>query len=175
MTEASSTAEPRPITLLEHREIEARIVGPLVRAFAARFGEGPAREVLADVIANLARQAGAALACQCNGTGLVEFASTLDRWKAGGALELTVLEQSDERLDFNVTRCRYAETYRALGLDDLGPILSCLRDFELVEGFNPELSLTRTQTLMEGAPFCDFRFARHPASSQEVGTVDQDG
>jgi N-methylhydantoinase A len=32
------------------------------------------------------------------------------------------------------------------------------RDFALIEGFNPDIQLTRTQTLMEGAPFCDFQF-----------------
>ena len=69
-----------------------------------------------------------------------------------------MLEQSAERLSFNVTRCRYAEMYRALGLADLGSSLSCQRDFSLVEGFNPAIGLTRTQTLMEGASHCDFRF-----------------
>ena len=50
--------------------------------------------------------------------------------------------------------------YRALGLADLGASLSCQRDFALAEGFSPEIELTRTQTLMGGASFCDFRFRR---------------
>src|SRR5205823_6630997 len=93
-------------------------------------------------------------------TSLEVFSQALDRWREAGALELDVLEQNPERLSFNVTRCRYAEMYRALGLGDLGFSLSCQRDFSLIEGFNPAVVLTRTQTLMEGAPFCDFRF-RH--------------
>ncbi len=48
--------------------------------------------------------------------------------------------------------------YRALGLSDLGGSLSCQRDYALAQGFNPAIELTRTQTIMEGAPFCDFRF-----------------
>ena len=98
---------------------------------------------------------------------LTAFASCLDRWKEGGALEMDVLEESADRLDFNVTRCRYAELYRSLGLADLGANLSCCRDFALVEGFNPEIELTRTQTIMEGAPFCDFRFRRKPEAGEE--------
>ena len=74
------------------------------------------------------------------------------------ALELEILEQTPTRLSFNVTRCRYAEMYRALGLPDLGGSLSCQRDYALAQGFNPAIELTRTQTIMEGAPFCDFRF-----------------
>jgi hypothetical protein len=52
--------------------------------------------------------------------------------------------------------------YRALGIPELGSVLSCGRDFALGEGFNPNLTLTRTQTIMEGAPFCDFRYRLEP-------------
>ncbi|HSC72405.1 MAG TPA: L-2-amino-thiazoline-4-carboxylic acid hydrolase, partial [Candidatus Methylomirabilis sp.] len=48
--------------------------------------------------------------------------------------------------------------YRALGIPELGAVLSCGRDYALGDGFNPDLQLTRTQTIMEGAPFCDFRY-----------------
>src|SRR5207248_10549517 len=110
------------------------------------------------VIADLARDAGAELAHQLGEATLSAFAAGLDRWKEGGALEIELLERSAHRLSFNVTRCRYAEMYRALGLADLGSSLSCQRDFSLVQGFNPAIQLTRTQTIMEGAPYCDFRF-----------------
>ena len=69
-----------------------------------------------------------------------------------------------EKLSFNVTRCRYAEMYRALGLADLGGSLSCQRDFALAQGFNPAIQLDRTQTIMEGASHCDFRFRLDAAS-----------
>jgi hypothetical protein len=41
---------------------------------------------------------------------------------------------------------------------EFGKILSCNRDGALIEGMNPEIRFTRTQTIMEGAPFCDFRY-----------------
>jgi predicted ArsR family transcriptional regulator len=53
--------------------------------------------------------------------------------------------------------------YRQLGLEDLGAILSCRRDFALMDGFNPELTYSRTQTLMEGADRCDVRITQKPA------------
>ena len=155
------TSEPTPkpaLTLLEQREIEARIVGPLIRAFSDRFGRGETLEVVRKVITELARTSGAQLSAHLGDDALPSFAQGLDRWKAGGALELEVIESTEETLDFNVKRCRYAEMYRALGLGDLGFTLSCCRDFALIEGFNPSITLERTQTLMEGAPFCDFRF-----------------
>ncbi|HEY2154355.1 MAG TPA: L-2-amino-thiazoline-4-carboxylic acid hydrolase [Isosphaeraceae bacterium] len=146
------------LTLLQRREIEARIVGPLVRGFVDAMGRDAALAVVRRVIASLAREGGADLASRLGDASLAAFAQVLDVWREGGALELDVLEQSPERLSFNVTRCRYAEMYRALGLEELGGSLSCCRDFALVEGFSPAIELERTQTLMEGAPFCDFRF-----------------
>lgn len=148
------------LTLLERREIEARIVGPLIAGFRAEFGDEATLRIVRRVIAELARESGAELARSLGEASLSAFARCLETWTAGGALEIEMLERSDERLDFNVRRCRYAEMYRALGLADLGSSLSCVRDFALAEGFNPDIELTRTQTLMEGASHCDFRFRR---------------
>ena len=41
---------------------------------------------------------------------------------------------------------------------DLGGIFSCGRDGALSTGFNARIKLTRTQTIMEGASHCDFRY-----------------
>ena len=57
----------RSLTLLDQREIEASIVGPLVRAMMARFGEEPATEVLAEVVRELARKSGSELAQKLGG------------------------------------------------------------------------------------------------------------
>lgn len=172
------SADPDPktpaLTLLQRREIEARIVGPLIRAFQAEFGSERTLEVVRRTITELARESGAALARELGEVSLEAFASCLDRWRAGDALELTILRRTPEHLDFDVTRCRYAETYRALGLADLGGSLSCQRDFALAEGFNPDIALTRTQTIMSGASHCDFRFRLDPALSTAARTGDGD-
>jgi hypothetical protein len=166
-------AERPRLPLLEQREIEARILGPLIRAFAAELGEERALAIVGQVIRDLARQSGAELARLLGEQTLDALAHSLDRWRENGALEIDLLELSPTRLSFNVTRCRYAEMYRALGLVDLGATLSCQRDYALAEGFNPAIELTRTQTIMQGAGFCDFRFrvrsSSHPASD-ESGT-----
>ena len=39
----------------------------------------------------------------------------------------------------------------------------------MVEGFSPGLTLTRTQTIMEGASQCDFRFVRIAVKSGTAG------
>lgn len=154
--------------ILTRREIEARIVAPLVEAFSDEVGRERALEILRNVILQIARQQGAELAQQTGGCTLVKFTAALGAWKQGNAMDMDVLEQNEERLAFNVTRCGYAEMYRQLGIPELGKILSCGRDFALIEGFNPEISLTRTQTILEGAPFCNFRYqVQQPPQGKE--------
>src|SRR5262245_10140736 len=171
----SMGAEQPKLALLEQREIEARIVGPLIRAFAAEIGEERALVLVGQVIRDLARQSGAELARFLGEQTLDAFAGALDRWRENGALEIDVLEQSSTRLSFNVTRCRYAEMYRTLGLADLGASLSCQRDFALVQGFNPAIELSRPQTIMGGAPYCDFRFRlKCSGESEPIGPPECD-
>jgi hypothetical protein len=146
------------IGVLKRREIEARILAPLIDAFAAEFGRERVIEIAKRVIVGIARQQGKALAEQLGGSSLAHFVAGKDPWVKGDALQIEVLEVSQTTYSFNVTRCRYAEMYRALGIPELGAILSCGRDFALGEGFNPAMTLTRTQTIMEGAPLCDFRY-----------------
>jgi hypothetical protein len=159
-TPAGVTAGVFNLPLLQRREIEAGVIAPLVRAFAAEVGEERARQILAGVVGELARQAGCAAAAAVGGNDLSHLKQAVETWKADGALELTVLRDDAEAFEFNVTRCRYAEMYHRLGLADLGPILSCSRDGRMVEGFNPGIAFTRTQTIMEGATHCDFRYRK---------------
>lgn len=145
------------IGVLLRRETEARILAPLIDALGEAFGREEVLEIVADVVIGLARQQGAALAADY-GKDADAFLETLKFWQQGGALEIDVLAQDKNTLDFDVKRCRYAEMYRALGIPELGAVLSCNRDYAMVEGFNSDATLTRDQTIMEGAPCCTFRY-----------------
>lgn len=145
------------VGVLTRREIEARIVAPLLERLAATFGPD-VYDVAREVIVDVARQQGSSLAQRVGDSSLPAFASGLAAWSADGALETEVTELSDAVFAFDVHRCRYAEMYRALGLAELGSTLSCDRDASLIEGFNPAVRFTRTQTIMSGADHCDFRF-----------------
>jgi predicted ArsR family transcriptional regulator len=146
------------IGILARREIEARIVVPLLAALGEAFGREQVLTVAQRVIKDIARQQGKQLAASLGGCTLAHFAASLEAWKKDDALAMDVLERSNERFSFNVTHCRYAEMYKELGIPELGTLLSCNRDFALIEGFNPGVTLVRTQTIMEGALFCDFRY-----------------
>src|SRR4051794_19482222 len=93
---AMSTAGPA-LTVLERREIEAKVIGPLVRGFADEVGPEKALEVVRKVISGLAHEAGGDLARRLGEASLEAFAGSLDLWSAGGALEIEVLERTPER------------------------------------------------------------------------------
>ncbi|SRR6266581_6955142 len=151
-----------PIGHLQRRKIEGRVLIPFIDACRERFGEAAARELVVATIRRLAARDGAEWARTYGGS--VKSLRTVvdDLWAGGGSLEVDVVSQADDHLDFNVTRCRYAEFYQDLGLADLGYLVHCNRDHAMVEGFNPDLELARTQTIMQGAPHCDFRFRKVP-------------
>jgi hypothetical protein len=146
------------IGVLTRREVEARILAPLIEALGARFGRQEVLEIVKDTIIQVAQEQGSELAQTMGGSGSQEFIDSLQFWTKDDALTIDVLAQDEARLDFNVTRCRYAEMYRALGIPELGAVLSCNRDFALIDGFNPDAGLVRTQTIMQGASHCDFRY-----------------
>ena len=151
-------ADSSQIGILARREIEARIAGPLIKAFMAEIGDERALEIAREVIVSLARESGEMLRQLAGDNSLEQFARGLPLWNRDDALSFDIPESTPEKLSMNVTRCRYAEMYKELGLADLGFTLSCGRDYAMVEGFNPEIKLERTQTIMEGADHCDFRY-----------------
>jgi hypothetical protein len=150
-------ADLSTIPILLRREIEARIAGPILRAFMERIGAEETLAVLRPIIESLAIESGRTAARLAGGNAIGHFVQAMEAWAAGKAYEIRVLQQTREAYDWDVTRCAYAEMYRELGMADLGFHLSCARDFAMVKGFNPRMHLHRTQTRMEGAERCDFR------------------
>lgn len=155
------------IGVLKRREIEARILAPLIAAFAEEFGRERVLDTVKRVISRIARDQGKALADRVGGNTLAHLVQGQANWLKGDSLTIEVRHLDETAYDYDVTRCRYAEMYQALGIPELGAILSCGRDFALGDGFNPDLTLTRTQTIMEGAPRCDFRYRLEPPTRSE--------
>jgi predicted hydrocarbon binding protein len=151
--------QTQDISLLKQREIEAKIAAAIINGYAREIGREKALKIAADVIQNLAREAGLQTAKLRGANTISELALIVrEIWSEDKALEVEFLEESDSKLHFNVIRCRFADLYERLGLKDLGYYFSCNRDGAFIQGFNPQIKLKRTNTIMEGAQFCDFRF-----------------
>jgi hypothetical protein len=164
MTEASSSSphpapHPDGLSMLEKRRIEAEILKEVYLTLKESHGEEMAKKTIAESVRRSAiEQAQAFAAAAPGGPSLKAFQDVMPLWTKGGALEIEVKEQSTETFTFNVVRCRYAETYKAMGLGEIGHLLSCNRDGAFCEGYDPKLKLERTQTIMQGASHCDFKY-----------------
>ena len=88
------------------------------------------------------------------------MASAFAAYAAGDALDYRVREQSPNSFEIDVTGCRYAQFYKELGVPEFGFLFVCSSDLPFAAGLDPDIKLTRTQTIMQGATHCDFRYAR---------------
>jgi predicted ArsR family transcriptional regulator len=147
------------VPLIEQVKIQARVLVPLVRALQSELGEARANALVRKAIGPLFRQYGEAWWREGAGNFEQVLSTSFRRFAAGEALDYQVVEQTPDTFDVDVTGCRYARFFQELGEPELGFLLVCSADFSLAEGF-AGVELTRTQTIMQGADHCDFRFKR---------------
>jgi hypothetical protein len=153
------TSDTQTMAMLEKRRIEAAILKHVYDTLKASHGVEAAKRTIAEAVRKSAKEQAAELAKAVGGnTSLETFIARQEPWLRGGALERDVLEESDTRYRFNVTRCKYAEMYRDMGLGEIGHLLSCQRDGTFCEGYDDRIKLKRTQTIMQGASHCDFDY-----------------
>jgi hypothetical protein len=151
--------QPTEISHLQIRAIQAPIAACLIKEFAKTVGFEKALEVATVAIRSDALTAGERMAENLGSNTLKDLARLVrELWSKDDAMTVEFLVETEQNLHFNVTRCEYAELYRKLGFLELGYCLSCSRDDPFVKGFNSQIRLVRTQTIMQGAAYCDFRF-----------------
>lgn len=148
------------VTLLEKRCIEAAMLADVHAVLVERMGEEAALSVIEDTVTRAAFAAGQAFAASApNGPCLEHFRSVVALWQRGEALTIENIRETPDSLAFDVTRCRYAERYREMGLPDaLATRVSCLRDGAFVAGYSPKLRFARPATIAAGAARCPFTF-----------------
>jgi len=148
------------IPLIEQVKIQAQVLVPLVKALQAELGEERANAIVRKALGNLYRRYGEKWWRTQGARDLGEkMASAFDMFAAGDALDYEVVKQAADTFEIDVTQCRYAKFYHEIGAPELGFLLTCSADFPMAEGFGADVQLTRTQTIMQGASHCDFRYA----------------
>ncbi|RVM35706.1 L-2-amino-thiazoline-4-carboxylic acid hydrolase [Sinorhizobium meliloti] len=165
----STAAMDGEIGILARRRIEAGIIAPIYEEMRRQIGEEKARSILDTAIRQAAIKAGKDFAAKTpGGTTLRTFQELQDLWTQDDALVIEVTKATDEEFHYNVKRCRYAETYREMGLGHIGHLLSCNRDGVFCVGYDPRITLERTQTVMEGASHCDFKHRFHETPQESI-------
>ena len=122
-------AHPEGLSMLEKRTIEAEILKEVYETLKTSHGEEVAKKTIEELVRRSAiEQARQFAASVPGGTSLKSFQDIQHLWTKGGSLEIEVREQTDKTFVFDVVRCRYAETYKKMGLGEIGGLLSRTRD-----------------------------------------------
>jgi L-2-amino-thiazoline-4-carboxylic acid hydrolase-like protein len=147
------------IPLIEQIKIQAQVLVPLVKTLQAELGEEQANGLVRKALGDLYRKYGETWWQAQGAHDLGEtLAAAFDSFAAGDALDYEVLKKAPDAFEVNVTACRYARFYNEIGVPELGFLLVCSSDFPMAEGLGAQVQLTRTQTIMQGASHCDFRY-----------------
>ncbi len=151
------------IPLIEQVKIQAQVLVPLVKALQAELGEDRANAIVRKALSELYRRYGEKWWRAQGARDLGEkMASAFEMFAAGDALEYQVVRKASDAFEVDVTECQYARFYNEIGAPELGFLLTCSGDFAHAEGLGDGVQLTRTQTIMQGASHCDFRYALKP-------------
>ena len=152
------------LSLLDKTRIQAQVLLPVLRALRGDFGKDKADAVVKQALRDWSKQLFAAIGDGIEGSPRRKWAAIQSVWGevSGREVEVEILRHDEAAMDIDVTRCRFAEFFRALGEPELGALLICETDFDIVSVGEGAVSLDRAQTLMQGAPSCTFRYKFAP-------------
>jgi L-2-amino-thiazoline-4-carboxylic acid hydrolase-like protein len=144
----------------EQVKAQAAVLVPLVKLLRQEIGVERANDIVVRALAEWARSIGKMLREIPAPTPLAKLKTAIEGLDAAGMQQTEFLQATETRLDYNVRRCRAAEFYRDLGLEELGYLLVCKLDDSLMPALDSKISFVRDQTIMQGASHCTFRFSR---------------
>src|SRR3954454_16429539 len=152
------------VSLLDKTRMQAQVLVPVLRALRAEIGKDKADSIVKQALREWSKQLFAAIGDGIEGSPRNKWAAINSVFGevSGKEVEFSILRHDKEALDIDVTRCRFAEFFRALGEPELGALLICEADFDIAAVGVGEVTLERTQTIMKGAPTCTFRYKFAP-------------
>ncbi len=127
-----------------------------LKRLRAKFGPGVAEEVKAQTAENgKSWMEHADIPQEKRNLGEVKrFFATLSDYS-----DVAFVEDTPERLQVRVTRCRWQEEAKKEGVDpELGYAMLCAFDPGYCAGLNPKIKFTRTKTLMQGDDHCNHTY-----------------
>ena len=155
--------DPR-LSLLDKAKLQVQVLVPVLRALRAELGTDKADALMRQALRDWSKQLFADVGDSVEGSPRRKWAAMQSALTEITEREVTfeMIRHDKEAMEFDVTDCRFAEFFRALGEPELGALLVCATDFDIVAASRGEVGLTRDQTLMQGAPSCKFRYKFAP-------------
>ena len=146
------------IPYLERVKIQSEILLPLYKRLREELGDERAAGLLRAAVREYALAMGSAVSKTVPGHSLDKLRSLLPLFAAGDALVIEPVADNHKEFSINVRRCRYAEHFKSIGEPEFGAMMTCELDPPMTEGLGSDLTLERTQTIMNDASHCDFRW-----------------
>jgi hypothetical protein len=145
---------------MERVKLQAEVLVPLLRHLRAELGEAEANALVYPILRARMRAWISEIAIHDSGDPIEDWKRTSDKLEAlfEGDVEWTILKQTPNKLDLDVTGCRFADFFRQIGEPDLGTILTCELDNHIAALSSSAVTLTRAKTIMMGAKSCPFRY-----------------
>ena len=155
--------DPR-LSLLDKTRIQAQVLVPVLRALRAELGKEKADAIVRQALRDWSKQLFSAVGDSIEGSARRKWAAMHTAMAGITEQDVTVemRRQDKEALEFDITHCRFAEFFRALGEPELGALLICDTDVDLASVGAGEVNLDRADTLMRGGPRCTFRYKFTP-------------
>ena len=152
------------VSLLDKTRMQAQVLVPVLQALRAELGKEKADAIVKQALRDWSKQLFAAIGDGIDGSPRRKWATINSVFGevSGREVDVEILRHDKEALDIDVTRCRFAEFFRALGEPELGTLLICEADFDIASVSEGQVSLDRAQTIMQGAPSCTFRYKFAP-------------
>jgi hypothetical protein len=152
------------VSLLDKTRMQAQVLLPVLRALRAELGKERADAVVKQALRDWSKQLFAAIADGIEGSPRRKWAAIQKVFgeTSGREVAFEIRHHDEAALDIDVTRCRFAEFFRALGEPELGALLICAADFDIAAIGAGTVDLERAQTIMQGAPSCTFRYRFAP-------------
>lgn len=144
-------------SILEATRIQARIVIPIVKALEKELGKERAHAIVGEAIAQNYVSWRNKLGFDADSHPGRDDA---EGKKPAFPVEHEVVEDSDGAYGHNIVGCAFADYFRSIGEPEIGALMTCGVDFAAEAHMRPGWDFSRTQTLMQGAPCCDFRWKR---------------
>ena len=155
--------DPR-LSLLDKTRIQAQVLVPVLTALRSELGKDKADTIVKQALRGWSKQLFAELADGIDASPRRKWAAMHTAMAQTTEQDVTVeMRRHDkEALEFDVTRCRFAEFFRAIGEPELGALLICATDFDIAAAGGNEVSFSRDQTIMQGGSCCTFRYKFAP-------------
>jgi hypothetical protein len=149
------------LSLLDEVKLQAQVIVPVLRALRAEIGKEEADRVVGDALRKWARDLYHRIGDSKTGTPRQKWDAVWAedmRPRIGDAVDRDQLNDDGGVREYHDTRGQSAAFFRGLGEPELGAILLCDSDFHIAEVGGANVEFKRTQTIMQGAAYCDFRY-----------------